>query len=156
MKTYRLLMILAALLLGNIILPAQEGNDYLQKIESSLSQSDCKKAQLWYKAYKNVTNKTDAGIEKRIAACEGKVNIPNPPPLHSSEPAMVYVQGGTFTMGCTSEQGNDCYDNEKPAHRVTLSDFYIGKYEVTQANMPPEAAAKRQMPNTAGVILPTR
>ncbi|MDR3217987.1 MAG: SUMF1/EgtB/PvdO family nonheme iron enzyme [Dysgonamonadaceae bacterium] len=46
---------------------------------------------------------------------------------------MVYVAGGTFTMGCTAEQGNDCYDSEKPAHRVTLSDFYIGKYEVTQA-----------------------
>ena len=46
---------------------------------------------------------------------------------------MVFVQGGTFMMGCTSEQGNDCYDDEKPAHQVTLSDFYIGKYEVTQA-----------------------
>ena len=46
---------------------------------------------------------------------------------------MVAVQGGTFTMGCTSEQGDDCYDDERPAHRVTVSDFYIGKYEVTQA-----------------------
>jgi formylglycine-generating enzyme required for sulfatase activity len=46
---------------------------------------------------------------------------------------MVFVQGGTFTMGCTAEQGSDCYDWEKPAHKVTLSDFYIGKYEVTQA-----------------------
>ena len=46
---------------------------------------------------------------------------------------MIAVQGGTFTMGCTSEQGDDCYDDEKPAHRVTVSDFYIGKYEVTQA-----------------------
>jgi formylglycine-generating enzyme required for sulfatase activity len=45
---------------------------------------------------------------------------------------MVEVKGGTFTMGCTSEQGDDCFDGEKPAHRVTLSDFYIGKYEVTQ------------------------
>jgi len=45
---------------------------------------------------------------------------------------MVFVKAGTFTMGCTSEQGNDCYDREKPAHQVTLSDFYIGKYEVTQ------------------------
>ena len=45
---------------------------------------------------------------------------------------MVFVQGGTFTMGCTDEQGSDCYDNEKPAHQVTLSDYYIGKYEVTQ------------------------
>ena len=45
---------------------------------------------------------------------------------------MVFVQGGTFTMGCTDEQGSDCYDTEKPAHQVTLSDYYIGKYEVTQ------------------------
>ena len=46
---------------------------------------------------------------------------------------MIAVKGGTFTMGCTSEQGNDCEDNEKPAHRVTVDDFYIGKYEITQA-----------------------
>lgn len=45
---------------------------------------------------------------------------------------MVYVQGGTFTMGCTTEQGSDCYDNEKPAHKVTLSTYYIGETEVTQ------------------------
>ena len=46
---------------------------------------------------------------------------------------MIAVQGGAFTMGCTSEQGNDCWKDEKPVHRVTVSDFYIGKYEVTQA-----------------------
>ena len=46
---------------------------------------------------------------------------------------MIAVQGGTFMMGCTSEQGNDCNYDEKPAHRVTVSDYYIGKYEVTQA-----------------------
>ena len=45
---------------------------------------------------------------------------------------MVFVQGGTFNMGCTYEQGNDCSDDEKPAHQVMLSDYYIGKYEVTQ------------------------
>ena len=45
---------------------------------------------------------------------------------------MVFVQGGTYNMGCTYEQGNDCSDDEKPAHQVTLSDYYIGKYEVTQ------------------------
>lgn len=45
---------------------------------------------------------------------------------------MVYVQGGTFTMGATSEQGSDAYDNEKPAHSVTLSNYYIGETEVTQ------------------------
>jgi formylglycine-generating enzyme required for sulfatase activity len=46
---------------------------------------------------------------------------------------MVFVQGGTFTMGCTPEQGGDCKDYEKPVHQVTLSNFSIGKYEVTQA-----------------------
>ena len=45
---------------------------------------------------------------------------------------MVYVQGGTFTMGATSEQGSDADYDEKPAHQVTLSSFSIGRYEVTQ------------------------
>ena len=41
---------------------------------------------------------------------------------------MVKVEGGTFTMG--DDNGED---DEKPAHQVTLSDYYICKYEVTQA-----------------------
>ena len=46
---------------------------------------------------------------------------------------MVYVEGGTFTMGTTAEQANDYNTNEQPAHRVTLSSFYICSTEVTQA-----------------------
>ena len=46
---------------------------------------------------------------------------------------MVRVEAGTFTMGATAEM-KDPYDDEKPTHRVTLTnDYYIGKYEVTQA-----------------------
>ena len=46
---------------------------------------------------------------------------------------MVRVEAGTFTMGATPEMENP-FDNEKPAHQVTLTnDYYIGKYEVTQA-----------------------
>jgi formylglycine-generating enzyme required for sulfatase activity len=45
---------------------------------------------------------------------------------------MVFVQGGTFRMGCTGEQGS-CEDDEKPVHEVRISSFYMGKYEVTQA-----------------------
>jgi len=44
---------------------------------------------------------------------------------------MVSVRGGTFTMG--SEPMFDNYADERPAHRVTVSDFHIGKYPVTQA-----------------------
>ena len=45
---------------------------------------------------------------------------------------MVKVAGGTFQMGATSEQGSDAFDWEKPAHSVTLFDYYIGQTEVTQ------------------------
>ncbi len=45
---------------------------------------------------------------------------------------MVYVKGGTFRMGATLEQGDDVEDWEKPVHSVILSDYYIGKFEVTQ------------------------
>ena len=41
-------------------------------------------------------------------------------------PTMIAVKGGTFQLG--SNEGND---DEKPIHRVTLNDFYIGKYELT-------------------------
>ena len=46
---------------------------------------------------------------------------------------MVRVEGGTFTMGATAEQGSDADDDEKPTHQVTLSSYSIGKTEVTQA-----------------------
>lgn len=39
---------------------------------------------------------------------------------------MIFVKGGTFQMG-----SNENY-NERPIHSVTVDDFYIGKYEVTQ------------------------
>ena len=57
---------------------------------------------------------------------------PERPQSNLPEIEMVWVSGGTFTMGATSEQGSDAWDNEKPAHSVTLSGYYIGKYEVTQ------------------------
>ena len=53
---------------------------------------------------------------------------------------MIEVEGGTFMMGATSEQlegltGDELlgYDASKPTHRVTLSSYYIGQTEVTQA-----------------------
>ena len=46
---------------------------------------------------------------------------------------MIAVEGGTFTMGATSEQGSDAYSDEKPTHSVTLSSYSIGETEVTQA-----------------------
>lgn len=50
----------------------------------------------------------------------------------SLEIEMVYVKGGRFRMGATEEQGSVYESDEEPVHSVTLSDYYIGKYEVTQ------------------------
>ena len=41
---------------------------------------------------------------------------------------MVYVPGGKFTMG-----SSDGRDSEKPPHPVTVPNFYMGKFQVTQA-----------------------
>ena len=46
---------------------------------------------------------------------------------------MIKVEGGTFTMGATSELGSDSFGDEKPTYSVTLSSYYIGQTEVTQA-----------------------
>ncbi len=46
---------------------------------------------------------------------------------------MVQVHGGTFIMGCTEEQSDECEFNESPSHLVWLSDYSIGETEVTQA-----------------------
>ena len=48
------------------------------------------------------------------------------------EDQMVFVEGGSFMMGATKEQEKDFYAGN-PAHKVTLSDFYISRYQVTQA-----------------------
>ena len=47
--------------------------------------------------------------------------------------AMVEVEGGTFTMGTNGNLGYDGEFREKPAHKVTLSTYYMGETEVTQA-----------------------
>ena len=43
---------------------------------------------------------------------------------------MVFVQGGTFEMGDHFDEG---WSQEFPVHSVTLDNFYISGYEVTQA-----------------------
>lgn len=43
---------------------------------------------------------------------------------------MTLVKGGTFKMGNSFEE---IFEDELPVHQVTLNDFYIGVYEVSQA-----------------------
>lgn len=46
--------------------------------------------------------------------------------IKGTELEMVYVEGGTFTMGSVDIK------KAMPEHQVTLDSYYIGKYEVTQ------------------------
>ena len=83
----------------------------------------------------------DKIAEKKKPKPEKKVT---PPPIDSGEKKqstiiaqldrnMVTIPSGSFTMGCTSEQGSDCADDEKPTRQVQIKGFKMGKYEVTQA-----------------------
>ena len=42
---------------------------------------------------------------------------------------MVWVEGGSFSMGSNSDKASSA---EGPAHKVTLSGFHMGKFEVSQ------------------------
>lgn len=45
---------------------------------------------------------------------------------------MIFVKGGSMYLGCTSGSGS-CESDESPSHNVTLTDYYMGETEVTQA-----------------------
>ena len=84
-----------------------------------------------------------ADVTKLISAVlSGKELDPKEEPIEGAETftvngvtfTMMPVEGGTFTMGATPEQGSsDPWNDERPTHEVTLSSFLIGQTEVTQA-----------------------
>ncbi|KJU84524.1 peptidase C14, caspase catalytic subunit p20 [Candidatus Magnetobacterium bavaricum] len=47
-----------------------------------------------------------------------------------TEMEFVLVKGGCYDMGDTLDEG---HSNEKPVHKVCVDDFYMSRYEVTQA-----------------------
>lgn len=73
-------------------------------------------------------SKEEQRIVQRIAQVRAETLYEKsiPPFEEFVEPEMVFINGGTFNMG-----SNNGADNEKPIHMVTVSDFYIGIYPVT-------------------------
>ena len=80
---------------------------------------------------------------------------------------MVFVEGGTFTMGCMPEKGDNCSvffdeffisvygrDPEKPAHSVTVGNFSIGRYEITQKQWKRVMGARNKPSHFKGDSLP--
>jgi len=77
-----------------------------------------------YRAYEQQSiRRYDLGF--RIVLDNSKYVVANGVPF-----TMVGVKGGTFIMGNSGEDIGDNY--EKPAHQVTLDDYYIAQTEVTQ------------------------
>jgi len=95
----------------------------LEKANNALNAKDYQTALQYYLDIKAslAYDRVDQGyIESKMDICKDAIN--KPPDIE-----MVYVQGGTFQMG-----SNEGESNEEPVHKVTVSSFYIGKYEVTQ------------------------
>jgi formylglycine-generating enzyme required for sulfatase activity len=74
----------------------------------------------------------------------------DPAPQAASE-GFVFVEGGAFTMGSPSTEAERNSD-ESPQHQVTISSFYMGQYEVTQAEY--EAVMGTNPSNWKGGNLP--
>ncbi|HOF06234.1 MAG TPA: SUMF1/EgtB/PvdO family nonheme iron enzyme [Syntrophales bacterium] len=64
-------------------------------------------------------NMKSDGIVVKVIADDGPAGV-------------VFIPGGTFLMGDPTPTGEG-YSNEKPAHSVTVSSFYMDRYEVTKA-----------------------
>lgn len=79
-------------------------------------------------------------MKKRVCSlCVGLVMLGQVVTVHADRDAkvhetgsaaMVLVPGGTFRMG-NVRADNEGIDSERPVHQVTLSPYWIGKYEVT-------------------------
>ena len=66
--------------------------------------------------------------QKTIVSLAGSEVSANPNTITIAGIEMVFVKGGEFLMGVDQS----LYVREKPAHKVVLSDFYIGKYPIIQ------------------------
>jgi formylglycine-generating enzyme required for sulfatase activity len=83
-----------------------------------------------------------------------RLRFPSPPYLEDKvkKISLVGVRGGEFEMGCKAGRDDKtfaCTANNVPVHKVTVSDFKIGKYEITQGVW--QAVMKTAPANNSGV-----
>ena len=80
-----------------------------------------------------LTTNASSSVASETSSSDNTITIPVKDGISID---MVRVEAGTFTMGATYEMKypEAPFDDEEPTHQVTLTnDYYIGKYEVTQA-----------------------
>lgn len=116
---------------------AQDYEFYLQKARQRLVEGDCSRAEMNYSIYKEMSNKTDKGIEQQIEECKFD-NHDFVVDVNGVSFVMKPVQGGTFWMGAQRDNpyglnyDNEARANESPVHEVKASSFYMGETEVTE------------------------
>lgn len=72
----------------------------------------------------------DASMRDRIVA----TGLPWRVVDTATQVEMLLVPPGTYSMGCSASGTSGCNPEESPVHAVTItSPFYLGRYEVTQA-----------------------
>jgi formylglycine-generating enzyme required for sulfatase activity len=71
-------------------------------------------------------------LEKIQASAESEVGKEILPQGTKGGP-MVLIPAGEFMMGCNASMDYQCENNENPYHRIYLDNYYINKYEVTNA-----------------------
>lgn len=141
MRRFSVYMVMFFLTL-NLMGQNDEYEQYYRHINEHLSIGNCDKAQRLYDVFRVESGRKDVAIEQMITKClsvHGATNTRKGTIMRCDttlsvgevEFKMVWVVGGTFMMGCTTEQGGDCDENEKPAHSVMVDDYYIGETEVT-------------------------
>ncbi|MFN9125143.1 MAG: SUMF1/EgtB/PvdO family nonheme iron enzyme, partial [bacterium] len=68
---------------------------------------------------------------------------------------MLLVPPGTFNMGCSASSATACGSSESPVHAVTITEpYYIGRYEVTQAQWTAAMGSNPSSYQTASTEVP--
>ena len=116
----------------DIIAAVTSGVDTVSQPQQPVQPPSQPQVQQQQPAQPTVQQPTQQQLQPVQQPAQPQQQVQPTPQSNLPEIEMVWVSGGTFTMGATSEQGSDAWDDEKPAHKVTLSGYYIGKYEVTQ------------------------
>jgi formylglycine-generating enzyme required for sulfatase activity len=123
-----------------LVIDDVKGNDhmlYAQLIDAKDSKLSGKGSYVRTGVGSGDVSRVALALAKQLSGQGRRHSTPAPARSYPAELdiEMVFVKGGTFTMGCTPDQGSDCSttaDNEYP-HSVTVSSFSIGKYQVTRA-----------------------
>ncbi len=109
------------------------------KVEKLESQVESKKKELAYRDLQlKESEKQRRNLELQLShltdnpSHQGKDSILEIKLDDNVKFKMIHVEGGTFMMGA-NEENSEASDDERPAHKVTLSSYSIGETAVTQA-----------------------